>query len=63
MRHTASRTPNALLADVHRHFLGHGVTAPEPERWYWSPNPIEPSARGASEIRRVWWAALEETLR
>ena len=63
VRHTASRTPNARLADVHRHFLGHGVTAPEQERWYWSPNPIEPSARGASEIRRVWLAALEETLR
>jgi hypothetical protein len=52
-----------LLADVHRHFLGHGVTAPAQERWYWSPNPIEPSARGASEIRRVWWAAVEEVLR
>jgi lysophospholipase L1-like esterase len=63
VRHTASRTPHALLADVHRHFLGHGVTAPPSERWYWAPNPIEPSARGASEIRRVWWAALDEVLR
>jgi lysophospholipase L1-like esterase len=46
------------LADVHTHFLGHGVTAPSGEWWYWEPNPIEPGARGASEIRRVWLRAL-----
>jgi hypothetical protein len=49
-----------VLADVHRHFLGHGVTAPEDQRWYWRRNLIEPNARGASEIRRVWWEALQE---
>jgi lysophospholipase L1-like esterase len=48
-----------LLADVHRHFLGHGLRAPEDERWYWRRNPIEPNARGASEIRRVWIDAVE----
>jgi lysophospholipase L1-like esterase len=48
----------AVLADVHRHFLGHGVRAPEAERWYWRNNLIEPNARGASEIRRVWWEAI-----
>ncbi|MGH7629551.1 MAG: GDSL-type esterase/lipase family protein [Gemmatimonadales bacterium] len=58
LRETARRTPGATLADVHRHFLGHGVTAPEGDRWYWQRNLIEPSARGASEIRRVWWHAL-----
>jgi lysophospholipase L1-like esterase len=47
-------TPNARLADVHAHFLGHGVTAPENERWYWRHSIIEPSVEGASEIRRVW---------
>jgi lysophospholipase L1-like esterase len=51
--------PRVALADVHRHFHGHGVTAPEPERWYWRRNLIEPSARGASEIRQVWWNALD----
>ncbi len=60
VRETAGRTPGAVLADVHRHFRGHGVTAPEGERWYWRRNLIEPSARGASEIRRVWWEALEQ---
>jgi hypothetical protein len=47
-----------MLAEVHAHFLGHGVSVLERERWYWRHNLIEPSARGASEIRRVWWDAL-----
>jgi hypothetical protein len=51
--------PRALLADVHRHFLGHGLSAPPGECWYWEPSPIEPGARGASEIRRVWLDALD----
>jgi len=58
VRQTARETPGAVLADLHGHFLGHGVTAPERERWYWRGNPIEPNARGASEIRRVWWNVL-----
>jgi lysophospholipase L1-like esterase len=60
VRRTAASLPRTLLADVHRPFLGHGVKAPERDRWYWSRNLIEPNARGASEIRRVWWEALEE---
>jgi lysophospholipase L1-like esterase len=58
VRETARVTPGALLADVHQDFLGHGVSAPEEERWYWRRNLIEPSARGASEIRRSWWEAV-----
>lgn len=58
VRETARATPGTTLADVHRHFMGHGVTAPMPDRWYWHRNMIEPNARGASEIRRVWWEAL-----
>jgi lysophospholipase L1-like esterase len=61
VRETAHRTPGAALADAHRHFLGHGVAATEPERWYWRRSLIEPNARGASEIRRVWWEALGES--
>jgi lysophospholipase L1-like esterase len=61
VRETARMTPGARLADVHRHFLGHGVTAPEPDRWYWHRNLIEPNARGASEIRRVWLELLSPT--
>lgn len=58
VRETAGTTSGTMVADVHRHFLGHGVTAPAPDRWYWHRNLIEPNARGASEIRRVWWEAL-----
>lgn len=51
---------NHLYADVYGHFKGHGLTANADRRWYWAPNPIEPSARGASEIRRLWLNALAE---
>ena len=60
VRALAMGTPGTLLADVHSHFLGHGVSAPESERWYWRRSLIEPNARGASEIRAVWLAALDE---
>jgi lysophospholipase L1-like esterase len=59
IREVSRAMPGVVLADVHRHFFGHGVTAPEQECWYWRHNVIEPNARGASEIRRVWWEALE----
>lgn len=54
----ASGYDRAVVADVHARFLGHGLSAPPGERWYWEPNPIEPGARGASEIRRCWLEAL-----
>jgi lysophospholipase L1-like esterase len=59
VRAAASNEP-MKLADVHRHFLGHGVTAREADRWYWTRSMIEPNARGASEIRRVWLEALSD---
>jgi lysophospholipase L1-like esterase len=43
-----------LLADIHRHFLGHGLTGDPKDRWYWSGLIFEPGARGASEVRRLW---------
>lgn len=58
IRTAAGKVPGTRLADVHAHFLGHGITAPEDERWYWKSNIIEPAARGAHEIRRVWWDAI-----
>lgn len=45
------------IADIQRHFLGHGLTAAAGERWYWSGSIIEPAARGASEVRRLWLEA------
>ena len=50
----------ARLIDLHRHFAGHGRSAPPPLRWYWTQSLIEPGAVGASEIRRLWLAALDE---
>jgi hypothetical protein len=59
IRTAAAREPRAVLADVHAHFLGHGATVPEEERWYWRRAMLEPSAQGAHEIRRVWLEAIE----
>lgn len=58
VRSRAAATSNARLADVHQHFLGHGVTASADTRWYWSESIIEPSMTGASEIRRMWLEAI-----
>ena len=60
IRTLASGTPNAAFADVYQHFLGHGATAPEGERWYWRRSLLEPGAVGANEIRRVWRDVLDE---
>jgi lysophospholipase L1-like esterase len=59
IRKLARGTPNVLLADAYAHFLGRGVTAPEADRWYWKRSLIEPNAKGASEIRRLWLDALD----
>jgi lysophospholipase L1-like esterase len=56
----ANATPRCAVADVHAHFLGHGVSAAEKDRWYWRRSLIEPSALGASEIRRLWLDALAD---
>ena len=60
VRALASSRPQVRVADVHRHFLGHGVTAPEHDRWYWKRSWVEPNAPGASEIRRVWLDAITD---
>ena len=59
IRRVAGATPGARLADAHAHFLGHGAAAPDDERWYWRRSVFEPSAEGASELRRVWLEALD----
>lgn len=50
----------ARLIDVYGHFAGHGRSAPAGDRWYWSESLIEPGVVGASELRRLWLAALNE---
>jgi lysophospholipase L1-like esterase len=54
IRALAIGTPRVVLADVYAHFLGHGVSVAESDRWYWKRSLIEPNARGANEIRRLW---------
>ncbi len=58
VRALASNGDGIVLADIHSHFLGHGITVPQAQRWYWSGLIFEPNARGASEVRRVWVEAL-----
>lgn len=58
VRRIAATAADIRLIDIHRHFLGHGITAPEGERWYWSGLIFEPNARGASEVRRLWLEAI-----
>jgi len=55
------RRRGARLIDLHRHFAGHGRSAPAAKRWYWTGSLIEPGMAGASEIRRLWLAAVEES--
>ena len=60
IRALATPDGSVILADVHKHFLGHGVSAKARDRWYWRHSIIEPSAAGANEIRRVWLEALDQ---
>lgn len=58
LRERAAAIPRTVVAEVHAAFLGHGLTAPEEERWFWRRNPHEPSAAGASGLRGVWLETL-----
>lgn len=59
IRDVSEGSGGTAIADVYKHFLGHGVSAPEADQWYWKRSWIEPNARGASEIRRLWLDALD----
>lgn len=56
----AARDEGCSLADLDAHFRGHGWRTGD--RWYWPASVIEPSARGASEIRRVWWTLIQREM-
>ncbi len=51
--------PGTAVADVYRHFIGHGASVQPEDRWYWKRSLVEPNAVGAHEIRRVWRDALD----
>lgn len=54
VRELAASRPNVRLADIHKRFLGHGLSAPEHDRWYWANLIFEPNAKGADQVRRLW---------
>jgi hypothetical protein len=58
IRDLCSARRSVILADVAAHFRGHGFSAAPADRWYWEEAPIEPSAKGASEVRRLWLSLL-----
>jgi hypothetical protein len=61
----------ATIADIYSHFLGHGshhgdpknphYCSEDPSSWY--GQEIERNARGAHEVRRLFWEALNKGLR
>jgi lysophospholipase L1-like esterase len=60
IRTLAHGTPQVLLADAYEHFLGHGVSAADEDRWYWRRSLIEPNAMGANELRLLWLRTLRD---
>jgi lysophospholipase L1-like esterase len=60
IRALAIGTPRVLLADLYAHFLGHGVSVDETDRWYWRRSLIEPNAQGANQIRKLWLEVLDQ---
>ena len=59
IREIVSNAEATALSDIHALFMGHGITAPVAERYYWSESIIEPSMLGASEIRRDWVTTIQ----
>lgn len=59
IRALASRD-GVVLADIHQLFLGHGITVPEKDRWYWSGLIFEPNARGAEAVAQLWTGLIGE---
>ncbi len=63
---TIAEEHGARLADIHGHFLGHGLQSgnpaqrhPQPDdRDLWYCNVIEPNAWGANGVRTAFWDAL-----
>jgi hypothetical protein len=66
LRHVAAEH-GAAVAEIDRHFSGHGLlagdaTRPDPRpsnRDLWLCSVIEPNAWGAGGVRAAFWAALQ----
>lgn len=63
--------PAVRVAEIHKHFLGHGLHSKDPSNPYFHPEDpsqwyvltIEPNSRGAHEIRAVLWKSLNAEAR
>ncbi|HSP06785.1 MAG TPA: SGNH/GDSL hydrolase family protein [Acidobacteriota bacterium] len=61
-----AQPPAIRVAEIHKHFLGHGVHCKDPSNPYFHPEDpslwyvltIEPNSRGAHEIRSLFWKTL-----
>lgn len=62
IREEVSAMRGVAFADPYVHFLGHGQTAPEEDRWFWRRSPIELNSRGANELRKVWVETLRTAM-
>ena len=51
-----ARQEGLLFADINRHFLGHAQGDPP-----WIHCQIEPTRLGSSEVRRLFWEAIQKT--
>jgi len=68
MIRTIGRSPEIRVVDIHSHFLGHASRCRDPQNPHYHPEDpsawmmmtIEPNARGAHEIRRLFWQAVQE---
>ena len=60
IRALAAGTPNTAVADVYAHFLGHGASVPEADRWYWRRSMMELNLEGAHQLRRLWRDTIDE---
>lgn len=58
LRTIAQAHPRTHVAEVHAALQGHGLSAPEDERWFWRRSPYEPGALGASLVRAAWLESL-----
>lgn len=61
-----AQPPAIRIAEIHKHFLGHGIHCKDPSNPYFHPEDpslwyvltIEPNSRGAHEIRTLFWKTL-----
>jgi lysophospholipase L1-like esterase len=62
IRKLASDVERIYVAEAYGHFLGHGASVGDEDRWYWRRSPIELNAAGANELRKLWLDTLRKAV-